>query len=206
MIHLCYQRFLEIDSPPTVPPETAPMWSWPVPLSDGSTILTLLYRPLASPGSPRYRPTTQIFHLSANGDAKLWQPGVGYPAPVIFYANLQDHLVGLDLANPEKLYACTLTGEHLWTLETAVRLDNLVAPQSFHQDENQLHWLAAANTPMTATLENGIPTGVRPATDPPRKPLEVHHAHTHLVNDRLYVLEFDPMPRIGCYGLGGVWR
>jgi hypothetical protein len=199
MIRVCYQRFLEHDLLADVPAGIVPMWSWPVPLSDGSTILTLLYRPLTGPNTPHFQAATRIFHLTAGGDAELWRPGVGYAAAVIFYANAHDHLVGLDLNNPRKLYACTVAGAHLWTLETSIRFDNLIAPESFHQRDNQLHWRSGGNIDMTADLVDGIPRNVRPAQNPPTKPFEVHHPHTHVVSDRLYVLDFDPMARITCY-------
>jgi hypothetical protein len=105
-LRLIYQRWLEVELP-----AGAPQASWPVPLTDGRVFLTLLYRPL---GRTKRAPVTRILELSAEGEASVWGPGVGYPAPVLFYANSENHLVGLDLTLPGKLYACQADGRHLY--------------------------------------------------------------------------------------------
>lgn len=199
---LVYQRWLECEA--LARHAGAPMWSWPVPLSDGRVILTLLYRPLREPSLGRAGPATVLLELSAKGDAEVWKPGAGYPAPVIFYANDADELFGLDLTMPGKIYACRVDGEHLFSMEASLRMDCLVAPRSFHQRGGELHWVSAGGVPMVAeVVGGGVPRG-RVSGVVVEPPPEVHFPHTHLTRDgSLFVLDFDPMARVSRFRVMG---
>ena len=87
-------------------------------------MVTLLY---AGTGGRR----TVVVEVSAAGESRVWGPGVGYPAAVIFYAKGREELVGFDLVKRGKLSACRGDGTHLWTLETSIRMETAVAPRSF---------------------------------------------------------------------------
>ena len=200
---LLYQRWLEFDVPAGVGGGVAPMWSWPVPLSDGRTMLTLLYRPLAVEG--RSPPRTVILELSEGGDACLWGPGVGYPAPVLFYATEKDELVGLDLTKPGKVYACQADGTHLWTLEARLKMANLVAPAFFEEREGRLVWQQADGRYFGGDITAGGVENIGAVAGPrvARAEGAVHHPHTHVVGGWLYVLDFDPMARVSRYRISG---
>ena len=129
------------------------MWTWPVALSDGRAILTLLYRPLPKHAATACSgPRTLILELSREGEASTWKPGMGYPAPVIFYANDTDDLVGMDLVKTGKIYACRVDGTHLWTLEMRLKMENLIAPRRFVQRGKELFWERDDGVVMQATL------------------------------------------------------
>ena len=205
---LVYQRWVECELP-----VGAAMWSWPVVLSDGRVILTLLYRPLPTPGTAGgaaggmsgvklLRLQTVILELSAKGEAKLWQPGAGYPAPVIFYANERDELFGIDLVKRGKVYVCRVDGTHCYSLETTVRMETMIAPTSFHQVGGVLHWVTAAGKGMRADVSSGEPRDVREGAVVLPAEEEIRFPHTHVTRDgSLFILDFDPMARVTRYRL-----
>ncbi len=179
-----HTRFL-FQSPLPIPASVPQFW-WPVPLSDGRTILTLLYQP-----------TTTILEISPSGEAAVWQPSVGYPAPVIFYSNDHDDLVGLDLVKTGKLYACRPDGRHLWTLETSLLMENPLAPRHFHQSGNRIYWTHADGQNMMADLAGTTPENIRPSDIDLDSPSASHFSHSHRTADgSLFTLEFSPTPQI----------
>ena len=204
-MNLDYQRWLELDLPAGMP-----VWSWPVALGDGRTILTLLYRPLAKPGEKGTGPSTIILELSAQGDAKVWGPGAGYEAGVIFYANQRDDLFGLDLRKTGKVYVCRPDGTHLATLEMPLRMGNLVAPQVFFQAGDNLIWMSQQGL-QTGSIEAGkLLVNTQPtelAADPQRlistgPDLQgARFPHTHVTQGWLYIFDWDPLGRVTRYRL-----
>lgn len=198
---LVFQRWLEFEPPPGVGREP-PMWTWPVALGDGRTILTLLYRPLVSPAAARQPPQTVILEVSAVGDAAVWAPGQGYPAPVIFYASAGDDLFGLDLTMPGKVYACRPDGAHLATLPLAPRMGSLIAPQTFFQRGEELFWLDTRGRAMRGLLRSGVLVEDHEVESLPPGDGDVRFPHTHLTRGSLFVLDFDPIARISRYVLG----
>jgi hypothetical protein len=196
---LLYQRWLELDIPPACGGDRAvPVWVWPVALSDGRGIVTFLYRPL---GEKPSGPQTLIAEISPVGDADLWKPGQGYPAPIIFYANDRDDLVGMDLVKSGKVYACRPDGEHLWTLATTLKMDNLIAPRLFEQQGDCITWQSADGKVQQGRVDAGGVTGIVSLPDAPEsRRREVRFPHTHVTGDgTLWIFDFDPMPRITRY-------
>ncbi len=188
---ILYQCELTFDRPKGIPAQCTPVWSWPVPLPDGRTILTLLYEFLETGGTGK---RTVILELSAQGAARKWPPAEGYPAPVIAYATPGGDLVGLDLVRTGKLYACRVDGEHRWTIEAEVRMDYPIAPQSLVEAGGKLHWTGADGKHRFVDVSTGVPADVRQSAEEealPKKGEEVHFPHTHIMKGLMYVLDFD---------------
>ncbi len=202
MVRLVYQRWLECE---VLEGRGVPMWSWPVALSDGRVILTLLYRPLRGPGTGKGAVTTVILEVDAWGEARVWGPGAGYAAGVVFYANVADELFGLDLTGPGKVYVCKADGAHLYTLETTVRMDCPVAPESFRQRDGRLMWVDGKERRMVADLVEGVPVNVREGEwVEDAEDMEVHFPHTHVTREgSLLVLDFEVMGRVSRYRIEG---
>jgi hypothetical protein len=199
-LDVVYQRWLEFDPPAGVTQgakPAVPHWVWPLPLSDGRAVVTMLYRPLGA-GAGRTGPRTVILEVSATGDAQVWKPGVGYPAPVLFYVNACDDLVGMDLVKTGKVYACRPDGTHLWTLAARLKMGNLLAPRYFAQEGNRVTWEAECGSLMSGVIVDGGVEEVRPAEGAVVGPVdELRHPHTHLTRDgTLWVFDFDPLPRV----------
>jgi hypothetical protein len=201
-IETLYQRWLEIDVPASAGGDRAvPMWTWPVPFSEGRALVTFLYRPLPGSGpAVRPGPQTLIVELDKHGNALPWKPAAGYPAPVIFHSNDEDELVGFDLVKKGKIYACKPDGTHLWSLETKLKMGSLIAPEFFHREGDVLLFrrddgvlLSCTTTSTSISLPDGKPTDIAgefPTT-------EAHFPHTHITRDgTIWVFDFDPMPRV----------
>jgi hypothetical protein len=201
-LEMLYQRWLEIDVPAEAGGDRAvPMWTWPLPLSDGRALVTLLYRPLPAggmAGGARVGPRTVIVELSPSGDASAWGPGAGYPAPVLFYGTAEDELVGFDLVKKGKVYACRPDGTHLWTLETKLKMGSLIAPDLFRVDGGRVLFKREDGEVLQGRVDGGTVQDLQRATDDGHPPLEeIHFPHTHVTRDgTLWVFEFDPMPRV----------
>jgi len=200
-VETLYQRWIETDIPADCGGDRAiPMWTWPLPLSDGRALVTFLYRPLSAPppGAKAQGPRTLILELSVDGEASPWKPGQGYPAPVLFHVSPSDDLVGFDLVNKGKIYACRPDGTHLWSLETRLKMGNLLAPEFFDLQSNELKYLQHDDRYFQATLINNQPQNLR-EVDPIAHliQLESHFPHTHITRDgSIWIFDFDPMPRV----------
>lgn len=196
-----YQRWLEMEVPAEVGGDRAvPMWTWPVVMSGGRAIVTFLYRPLPGAGAMgvvgRVGPRTVIVELSAEGEAAVWKPGLGYPAPVIFHANDADELVGFDLVKKGKVYACRVDGTHLWTMEARLKMGNLVAPEGFEREAERVRFLREDGKWMEGRVANGAVEDLKEG-GAPAGGKEAHFPSTHVTRDgSLWVFEFDPMPRV----------
>jgi hypothetical protein len=192
---LRYQRVMGFELPVGVEAGEVPVWTWPVGLSDGRVMVTLLYA-----GTGRGR--TVVVEVSAAGESRVWGPGVGYPAPVIFYANGRDELVGLDLVKVGKLYACKVDGTHLWTLETSIRMETAVAPRSFLWRGEELFWRREDGVGMGATLVEGVPMGIREVEAGEEVMGEVRLPYVHLTGEgSLFVFEVEGGVRMTRYDL-----
>ena len=195
MPRLLYQRWLNLDSP--LADKSPPIWSFPLPLADGRALVTFLFRPLTTPATP---PRTVILELSAAGESTIWKPGVGYPAPVMFYADDRGILYGYDLTALGKVYGCDVDGNHASKLAMSLKLGNLVAPEFFCVRGKEIFWLDAAGQKRQGEIGAEL-LHEKPATAWPALPPAIHFPHTHIVGGKLFVFDFDPMPRVSAYAL-----
>jgi hypothetical protein len=192
-----FESWIEADPPAGV--DGPAMWSWPIVLSDGRIILTLMWRPLIKGGGKPSGPVAQILEVSPRGEVAPWAPGAGYPAPVIFYAGADDDLWGMDLTLPGKVYACRPDGTHLVTARLSLAMGNLVAPAYFEQRGADVWWLDAGARKRQGKIIAGDVRDVREADELPARDEEVRRPHTHVTRGRVIVLDWDPMGRIGVW-------
>jgi hypothetical protein len=193
MPRLIYQNWLHWE----LPEKTAPMWSLPLPLKNGGALATFLFRPLTTPATA---PRTVILELDAAGDSKVWAPAAGYPAPVMFYGDSNDVLYGFDLTLPGKVYACDVFGKHVATLEMSLKLANLLSPEFFTVRGKTVYWVNSTGQRRQAEIGAAL-LNEKPAEHWPESAETVHFPHTHVVGGRLFVFDFDPMPRVSAYTL-----
>jgi hypothetical protein len=129
-------RFVPIFRSPLIsqfPPQSQFTDSFVVPLSDGSAIVTLVWRQGAAIGC-------SIKRVGSDGTIAAWAPAEGYASPVICCANQRDELFGFDYQKPGKVYICRANGEHMGTLPLPFQADALQHPR-FAAKDDQLFWI-----------------------------------------------------------------
>jgi hypothetical protein len=141
-----------------------------------------------------------ILDLSADGESAPWKPGVGYPAAVMFYADDRGVLYGFDLTAPGKIYACDVDGKHVATLTMSLKLANLLSPEYFSVRGRDIFWIDANGQRRQGEIASQV-LGEKPAAHWPELPEAIHFPHTHVVGGKLFVFDFDPMPRVSAYAL-----